>query len=94
LAGGKILLFFSAQTNYEVHPAFYPVDMEALSPGIKWPGHEDDHSPPATTNIKYAWSYTSTDTFPNASSWCSGHITLLNFIFTSLSIIFITSKTV
>jgi hypothetical protein len=66
--GEKIFLFFSAQTNYEVHPASYPVDVEALCPGIKWPWHEDVHSPPATTKIKYAWSYTSTHTFPNASS--------------------------
>ena len=26
---------------------------------LEWPGCEADHSPPFTTNTKYAWSYTS-----------------------------------
>jgi hypothetical protein len=28
--------------------------------GVKWLGHEADHSPPSTADIKNAWSYTST----------------------------------
>jgi hypothetical protein len=28
--------------------------------GIKWPGREDDHSPPSTAEVKNALSYTST----------------------------------
>jgi hypothetical protein len=32
----------------------------ALSPGLKWLGHEDDHSPPSSPEVKNAWSYTST----------------------------------
>jgi hypothetical protein len=30
-----------------------------LSPGIKRPGHEADHSPPFSADVKNAWSYTS-----------------------------------
>jgi len=29
------------------HPASYPTVPGALSPGIKWLGHEADHLPPA-----------------------------------------------
>jgi hypothetical protein len=27
----------------------------ALSPGVKWPGHEADNSPPTTAEIKETW---------------------------------------
>jgi hypothetical protein len=37
---------------------------EALSLGVKWPGHEADHSPPSSAKVKIAWNYTST---PNMS---------------------------
>jgi hypothetical protein len=32
----------------------------ALSPGIKRPGREADHSPPSSAEVKNAWSYIST----------------------------------
>jgi hypothetical protein len=32
----------------------------ALPPGIKWRGHEPDHSPPYSAKVKNKWSYTST----------------------------------
>jgi hypothetical protein len=32
----------------------------ALSLGIKQPGHEADHSPPPSAEVKNVWSYTST----------------------------------
>jgi hypothetical protein len=32
----------------------------ALFLGIKWWGHEADHSPPCSAEVKNAWSYTST----------------------------------
>jgi hypothetical protein len=31
-----------------------------LSPGVKWPGREADHSPPASAEVKKMWIYTST----------------------------------
>jgi hypothetical protein len=40
----------------------------ALSPGVKWPGHEADHSPPASAEVKEIWIYTS---LPRMPSWCS-----------------------
>jgi hypothetical protein len=32
----------------------------ALSPGVKWPGREADHSPPTSAEVKKMWIYTST----------------------------------
>jgi hypothetical protein len=34
--------------------------MEALSLEVKWLGHEDDHSPPSSVEVKNVRSYTST----------------------------------
>jgi hypothetical protein len=31
-----------------------------LSPGVKWQGHEADHSPSASAEVKKMWIYTST----------------------------------
>jgi hypothetical protein len=31
-----------------------------LSPGVKQPGHDDDHSPPSSTKVKNEKHYTST----------------------------------
>jgi hypothetical protein len=36
--------------------------LEAPSLGVKWPGHEVDHSHPPTANVKNEWRYTSTHT--------------------------------
>jgi len=30
------------------------------TPGVKWLGHEADHSPPSSTKVKNVWSYTYT----------------------------------
>jgi hypothetical protein len=35
----------------------------ALSPGLKEPGREADHSPPSTAEYKKAWNYTSTNPY-------------------------------
>jgi hypothetical protein len=41
------------------HPTIQWV-LGALSLGVKQPGHEVDHSPPSSAEVKNAWSYTST----------------------------------
>jgi hypothetical protein len=49
------------QTGSGFHPASYPVDTGALSPGVKLPMREADHSPTSSsTKVKNVWSYTST----------------------------------
>jgi hypothetical protein len=37
---------------------------EDLSPGVRRPGRETDHSSPSTVETKTAWNYTSTKHFP------------------------------
>jgi len=34
-----------------------------LSPGVKWPGREADHSPTYNAEVKNAWSYNSTSPY-------------------------------
>jgi hypothetical protein len=36
------------------------MDMEALSPGVKRPGREADHSPPTSVEVNKTCVYTST----------------------------------
>jgi hypothetical protein len=43
----------------------------ALSPGVKRPEHETDHSPKASTEVKKMWKYTST---PHTPSWLSAYL--------------------
>jgi len=53
---GSDWVFFSLphciQTGSGAHPASYP--------GVRLPGCEVDHSPPSSSKVKNAWSYTST----------------------------------
>jgi hypothetical protein len=41
-----------------VHPS-YPVGTGGSFPGVKRPGREADHSPPASAEVKEMWIYTS-----------------------------------
>jgi hypothetical protein len=59
-----------------LHPLYYRLEHNqlsiqqapgALSPGVKRPGSEADHSPPYSYKAKNAWSDTSIS--PNACSW-------------------------
>jgi hypothetical protein len=40
----------------------------ALSPGVKWQGREDEHSPPTSAKVKKMWIYTSTPHTPSLRS--------------------------
>jgi len=48
---------------------------ETLSPSVKRPGREADHSPPSSADVTKAWSYTSTPSIRFHSvvlSWSAG----------------------
>jgi hypothetical protein len=57
----------TVQTLGPTHPSIQCVPA-ALSPGVKWPGREVDHSPPSNAEVKNEWSYTSTPPIP---TWCA-----------------------
>jgi hypothetical protein len=40
------------QTGSGVHPTSFPVGAGVLSPAVKWPGREADHSPPTSAEVK------------------------------------------
>jgi hypothetical protein len=44
---------------FDAYPASYLMDIAGFSPVVKWPGREDDDSPPCSTEVKNAWNYTS-----------------------------------
>jgi hypothetical protein len=65
-AGQEFSLHHRIQTGSEANPASYPVGTGVLSPEVKRPWREADHSPPSSAKVKNAWRYTST---PNTFSW-------------------------
>jgi hypothetical protein len=51
--------FFNTHFNI-VHPTSYTMGTGSSFPGVKQPGREADHSPPASAEVKKIWIYTST----------------------------------
>jgi hypothetical protein len=48
----SVSLFHEVQTCPVSHPASYQMETGALSPGVKRPGSEADHSPPYNADVK------------------------------------------
>jgi hypothetical protein len=61
--GQEFSLLQIVQNGSEVHPTSYPMGTGALSPGVKRPRREVDHSPPTSAEVKKMWIYTSTSTY-------------------------------
>jgi hypothetical protein len=59
---------FVVQTGSEAHPASYPMVTGGSFPGVKRPGREADHSPPASVEVKKCGSIHPLHQKP---SWCS-----------------------
>jgi hypothetical protein len=49
---GNFSLHHRIQNGSDSHPALYLVGIRALSLGVKLPGHEADHSPPSSAEVK------------------------------------------
>jgi hypothetical protein len=58
--GQEFSLLHVVQTGSKTHPVSYPMDIGALSLGVKRPWREADHSPPTSAEAKKIWIYTST----------------------------------
>jgi hypothetical protein len=48
------------KTGFGTHLASYPIDTGAVSPGVKRPGHEADHLPLTSAEVKNTYIYIST----------------------------------
>jgi hypothetical protein len=58
---GNFSLHHRVQTGSGDHPSSYPMGTGGLFRwGLKRPGHEADHSPPSSAEVKNAWRYIST----------------------------------
>jgi hypothetical protein len=64
---GNFSLRHRVQTGSGAHTASYPMGTGVLSPEVKRPGHEVDHSPASSAEVKNVWGYTST--LPYALMW-------------------------
>jgi hypothetical protein len=55
------IFHFAIQSRTALGPTQPPIQWvpAVLSPGVKRPGCEADHSPPSSVEVKNAWSYTS-----------------------------------
>jgi hypothetical protein len=60
---------FATASRPALGPTQHPIQWvpEALSPGIKRPGREADHSSPSRSDDKNAWSYTCTPLYEDVS---------------------------
>jgi hypothetical protein len=58
--GARFSFLHVVQTGSRAHPASYTMDPGALSPGVKRPGREADHSPLTSAKVKKTWVYMST----------------------------------
>jgi hypothetical protein len=56
----EFLLLLVIQTGSGVHPTSYPMGTGGSFPGVKRPGREADHWPPASAEVKKSWVYQST----------------------------------
>jgi hypothetical protein len=66
--GGKIFLIPTVSRS-ALGPTQPPNQwvLGPLSPGVKWPGHETDHSPPSSAKVKNDGAI---PPLPNMLSWC------------------------
>jgi hypothetical protein len=74
-AGAGNSFHHRVQTGSGVHPASYLTGTSGSFPGGKAAGHEADHSPPSSAEVKNAWSYTSTPQYV-FMAWCQGQLYL------------------
>jgi hypothetical protein len=58
---GLEIFLFSTMFRPTLEPTQPPIQwiLGALSPGVKWLGHEADHSLPSSAKVKNMWCFTS-----------------------------------
>jgi hypothetical protein len=56
----RLFFFYSSYGVRQVHPTSYKMGTGGYFPGVKRQGREADHSPPASSEVKKTWIYTST----------------------------------
>jgi hypothetical protein len=61
--GREVFLRHRVQNGSGTHPTSSQTGTRGSSPKIEQAGREADHSPPSSTEIKKAWSYTTTPSY-------------------------------
>jgi hypothetical protein len=59
---GMGIFLFTTASRPALGPTQPPIQWVSgfISPGVKQPGREADHSPRSSAEVKYSWSFTST----------------------------------
>jgi hypothetical protein len=66
---GNFSLHHRVQNGSGAHPVSYPMGTRGFSLGVKRQGHESDHSPPSSAEVKNVCNYTSTPQYVFIA-WC------------------------
>jgi len=68
---GRIFILFVTESRLALGSIYTPIQYLpwVLSPGVKRPERETDHSPPTTAKVKKEWSYNSTSQYV-LMVWC------------------------
>jgi len=61
--------YITGKTGFGTHSASFPMSTGVSFPAVKRPGHEADHSPPSSAEVKNEWSHTSTHPY-FFIAWC------------------------
>jgi hypothetical protein len=61
----KHIFFYSTESRPSLGPTQPPIQwvLGALSPGVMWPGRDDEHLPATSSEVKNRWIYTPTPTY-------------------------------
>jgi len=75
----NFFLFLNVQTGPGAHPASFSTGTVFVSPGVKQPGREVDHTSPISEKVKNVWSYNTVLPPPYAFMTWTGHSSLVPF---------------
>jgi hypothetical protein len=84
LRANDFSLLYSVQTGSGTHPVASLMGTDTHYSGIQWPKGEVDRSSQSSTEVKNAWSYTSTSIPPDVlTAWCSNmeNVTFTLYVF-------------
>jgi hypothetical protein len=85
VGAGKFSLHHHVQNGSGAQPASYPISTRGSFPGVKLPGHEADHSPPSSAEVKVCVELYLH--FRNTPSWrCAQLKHRNNFTFTLMTL--------
>jgi hypothetical protein len=71
---------FATASRPALRPTQPPIQgvLETISPDVKWPGHQPDHTPPSSAEVKNVWSHTFIPTYVFVAWYLGDKFTFYN----------------